>query len=75
MKHDAEQLHLSPHELYLRWRRRITVETLKNWRSQGKGPIYFKPGGRVLYPLSAVIKYERERLMRAPDVRAASGED
>lgn len=40
----------------------VTVETLKNWRNEGRGPNYvkFSPGsrGHVRYRLSDVIAWE-----------------
>ena len=30
----------------------ISEKTLANWRSQGRGPIYYKLGGKVRYEVS-----------------------
>lgn len=50
-------------ELVERWKGLIKRQTLANWRSKGQGPSYQKIGGRVLYPLSEIERYERERLI------------
>jgi len=56
-----EGLKLTPAELVQRWRSRVNMRTLANWRSSGQGPRYEKIGGRVLYPLRFVEDYERNR--------------
>lgn len=50
---------LTPEELSARWKGRITVGTLANWRSRGYGPGFTKVGARVLYPLESVITWEK----------------
>lgn len=35
----------------------ISVRTLANWRSLGKGPGYVKAGGKVLYPIYELQKW------------------
>jgi hypothetical protein len=52
---------LTPKELASRWKGTITEKTLANWRSQGDGPPYTKIGGRVMYRLADVIKWENSR--------------
>lgn len=53
--------YLTPQELAARYKGSITVRTLANWRSTGHGPKFTKIGGRVLYPLDAVIEWEKSR--------------
>lgn len=53
--------YLTPTELASRWKDLITLKTLANWRSQGDGPAYTKIGGRVMYRLFDVIKWEDSR--------------
>ena len=48
---------LSPEELSARWKGRITVETLANWRWEDKGPRWQKIGNRVWYDIEDVIAY------------------
>lgn len=50
-------------ELVERWKGLIKRQTLANWRSKGQGPSYQKIGGRVLYPLPEIERYERELLI------------
>jgi hypothetical protein len=52
---------LTPLELVERWKGSITAITLATWRSRKQGPTYIKVGGRVLYPLDGIEKYERGR--------------
>ncbi|MBF0097144.1 MAG: helix-turn-helix domain-containing protein [Magnetococcales bacterium] len=48
--------HITPFHLAQRWR--ITPKTLQNWRCDGKGPPYLKIGGRIVYRLEDVERYE-----------------
>lgn len=50
---------LTPAELSERWRNRINVRTLANWRSQGNGPSFVKIGGAIAYRLSDVEEWEK----------------
>lgn len=52
---------LTPAELAVRWRNEICVRTLANWRCQSIGPRYTKLGGKILYKLSDVTKWEEAR--------------
>ena len=53
--------YLTPNQVRDRYQGKISLQTLANWRYQGEGPQYLKLGGRVLYPLEALIEWERER--------------
>jgi hypothetical protein len=57
--------YLTPAELVARYKATITIRTLANWRSTGEGPRYTKVGGRVLYPVEAVIDWEKTRTLPA----------
>jgi hypothetical protein len=59
--------YLTAKELAERWRHIVSLSTLDNWRSQGRGPRYFKAGGRVLYPLAEVINYEQRNMRGFPN--------
>lgn len=61
----AVQEYLTPAELVARYKATITIRTLANWRSTGEGPNYTKIGGRVLYPVEAVMNWERQRTLGA----------
>lgn len=55
---------LTPAALAERWGGAVSLGTLSNWRSQGKGPRFFRPAGtrtgKVLYRLEDVESWERE---------------
>lgn len=55
--------YLTPEELSARFRGKISVRTLANWRclGDGYGPRFTKIGGRILYTLSDVVSWERAR--------------
>lgn len=52
---------ITPKELSDRYRGKITMRTLANWRSKGEGPKFTKAGGRVLYSVNEVEQWERVR--------------
>lgn len=52
---------LTPAEVRDRYRGRISLRTLANWRSTGQGPSFCKVGGRVLYPVAALTEWEGKR--------------
>lgn len=53
-------VYLTPKELSERYKGRISVGTLANWRARGFGPKFVKVGDRVLYALDAVEKWEAQ---------------
>lgn len=59
--------HLTPEELALRFRMinartgAPQTGTLSNWRRHGRGPRYIKAGGKILYPLEEVVRWEASR--------------
>lgn len=59
MKTKSKKAPLTTDDLAARWKGRVEKHTLENWRYLGKGPDWKKFGGRVLYPLDEVVKYER----------------
>ena len=60
--------HLNQLELSRRWA--ISPRTLERWRWQAFGPDFVKVGGRVLYRLSDVERYENANLHQLSKVRA-----
>jgi len=52
--------HLNQVELSRRWS--ISPRTLERWRWLGEGPRYLKIGGRVVYRLEDIARYETEHL-------------
>jgi len=61
---------LTEQEVAARWRGVVSPGTLRNWRSQGRGPLFVKIGRAVLYPVSGLEAWEGRRTARggsAPD--------
>lgn len=52
--------HLNQIDLSDRWS--ISHRTLERWRWIGAGPPYLKIGGRVVYRLADIERYEQEQL-------------
>lgn len=50
-------MEMLPGELAARWR--MSEDTLRVWRSIGRGPSYNKRGGKVTYSVDDVHEYER----------------
>lgn len=53
----TDKIYLTATELAERWR--SVKGTLNNQRAQGKGPPFVKLGGKVLYPIAEIEKYEQ----------------
>ena len=56
-------IYLTPEEVSLRWRRKVDVETLKNWRSLRIGPPFHRFGRAVLYRIDLLVQWERQNLV------------
>ena len=52
---------LNDDELVARFKNKITLKTLANWRSRGDGPKFTRAGGRILYPVVSVKEWEAKR--------------
>jgi len=52
--------HLNQIELAARWN--ISHRTLERWRWAGEGPQFIKIGGRVVYRLEDIEKFEADQL-------------
>jgi predicted site-specific integrase-resolvase len=48
--------HLNVGQLAERWH--LSTGTLDHWRRYGKGPLYLKVGGKVLYRVSDIEAFE-----------------
>jgi hypothetical protein len=59
---DPNAIYLTPEDVCLRWRNKITTETLANWRSSKAGPPYSKFGKVVLYRQDLLEEWERKHL-------------
>ena len=56
--HDSSDV-LTEKELGQRWK--LDPKTLRNWRSQGRGPSYLKiAGSSVRYPLLEIERHEQD---------------
>lgn len=62
----SDEEYLTPAELMKRWKDSVKPQTLANWRMQRKGPAFCRVGAKILYPLSAVIEWERKNLVTTP---------
>ncbi len=56
----SNEVYLTPDEVEERYRGQITLRTLRNWRSQGKGPPFTKIGGGILYSLDQLMLWEKK---------------
>lgn len=55
--------YLTPEEVAVRWRRKLALETLANWRAKRIGPPFIKIGKTILYPLALLLKWEQQNLV------------
>lgn len=53
-------IYLTSKEVAIRWK--LTPETMKKWRCAGKSPPYRKLGGRILYKIEEIERFEAEAL-------------
>lgn len=51
---------LTPDQVVDRWGGAIGRGTLANWRAKGRGPAFVKIGARVVYPIDALLAWEKE---------------
>lgn len=56
------QKFLTPAEVSARWNGAVSVGTLANWRSAGRGPAFQKFGTRVRYPAAGLEQWEAKNL-------------
>lgn len=59
---EGTKVYLTSAQLAERWQ--SDTGTLANMRSQGRGPDYTKPAGRILYDIHDVLRYEEEMRFR-----------
>jgi hypothetical protein len=64
------KIYLTPQELSERFNSIISVGTLANWRCAGIGPDFTKIGGKILYPVDALIAWEKMRTVSGADRKA-----
>lgn len=68
---DTEDVFITPEELITRYKGRISIKTLANWRTKGGGPDYTKIGGKIMYRLSAITDWEKLRTFASTAKRIA----
>lgn len=56
---ELNNIYLTADELATRWH--MAPKTLANWRTQGCGPKFVKTGRRVLYSMSVIEYWEKNR--------------
>lgn len=64
--------HLTQSDLAGRWNK--SVHTIERYRTEGVGPIYLKIGGKVMYRIKDIEKFEEERLFSNPKVTVSVSE-
>lgn len=57
--------YLTVQELSDRYKGKISVNTLNNWRNLGVGPSFLKAGGKVLYPLDKLVEWEQRNTVKS----------
>jgi hypothetical protein len=55
--------YLTPDEVVTRYRREISIGTLRNWRAMRIGLGYVKIGKAVLYPVEELDVWERKNMV------------
>jgi hypothetical protein len=60
---ESEEVYYTPEELVRRWRGRIDIDTLKNWRSKRLGPTYHRFGRVVLYRSDLLAEWEKKNMI------------
>jgi hypothetical protein len=64
---------LTAEEVSERYRRGITVGTLRNWRAMRIGPAFIKIGKAVLYPLEQLDAWDRKNMVMCRPTRTREG--
>jgi hypothetical protein len=70
---DMTTRHLHQCDLAKRWS--MSPRTLERWRWQGQGPHYIKVGGRVLYRIEDVERFEAARVVAPAPAAAGATEN
>jgi hypothetical protein len=53
-------IYINSYQLGQRWG--VAPQTLARWRCEGRGPKFFKVGGKILYRLADVEAFEAENV-------------
>jgi hypothetical protein len=66
------RLFLTPEEVANeRYRGKISVGTLRNWRVQSYGPAFVRVGKTILYPVDALEAFDRQNTVITSTARKA----
>jgi hypothetical protein len=60
---ESEEVYYTPEEVVQRWRDRIDIDTLRNWRSRRLGPSYHRFGRVVLYHSDLLAEWETKNMI------------
>lgn len=63
---------LDPAQVSARYNGRISVRTLANWRTQGKGPKFIRRGGKIFYPLKYLEEWDESNTYQSTSNYRAS---
>lgn len=47
----------------------VSRYSLQKWRYNGRGPMYIKIGGRIIYTKEAILQYEENRMFISTSTR------
>ena len=61
---------LTAEEVSERYRREITVGTLRNWRAMRIGPAFVKIGKAVLYPVAELDAWDQKNIVTCRAARS-----
>jgi predicted DNA-binding transcriptional regulator AlpA len=53
---------LTPSQLAKRWENIVSRGTIDQWRAKRRGPKFIRLGSRIVYAISDVEDYEKQRL-------------
>ena len=68
-------LYFTPEELVVRWRGRIDIDTLANWRSKRHGPPFHRFSGRaILYRADLLVQWESKNMIVCDPLRVIGRE-
>lgn len=73
-KKDRPQ-YLTIEEVFERYRGRIQLGTLRNWRAARIGPSFIKPGKTILYPAALLDAWDKQNLIKCDAMLEEPGDE
>jgi hypothetical protein len=67
--------YLTPEEVVIRWKRRIDIDTLANWRSKKQSPTYHRFGRVILYRSDLLAAWEAKNMIACDPLPAVSDDE